>query len=160
MVKVPVHTRTIISTEPGALEGSSPVGRRDSFAIGSNKLVREFVETVVAPRAAASSGGGLALADVIDWAVVEATVADSGSFEEAIGRAIVIADQMGRGVFKYGSRNLPYSLPDEVEPFFAFTVGDAVPDFGDESRYRSRVARKMGGMLKRKRSLAVSGVDR
>ena len=33
-------------------------------------------------------------------------------------------------------------VPTE-DPFVAFSVAEAVPDFGDQSRYRSRVTRKV-----------------
>lgn len=160
-MKTALHTRTIFSTDEGppqnfpttvtpefsfsseeAFPGRS-VPAIESFDIGSFDLVRKFVEHVVAQNTSKVLGNGRAFRPVIDWEAVEACVADSRSFEQAIGRAVVIADQMCRGEF--GDNHLgdaPMSLKPE-EPFFAFSLADVVPDFGDESRYRSRVARRV-----------------
>jgi hypothetical protein len=156
MATAPVDTPTITSTNLSASGSNSSVEPPGSFDIGSFELVREFVERVVAPGAAASLEGSHVRPNVIDWDVVKASVAHSCSFEQAIGRAVVIADQMSRGVFDNDPLGLFYSLPDDGEPFFAFSVGNAIPDFGDESRYRSRVARRMGGILKRTRGVAIT----
>jgi hypothetical protein len=54
---------------------------------------------------------------------------------------------MSRGAFDYTQpRDSPASLKTE-DPFFAFSMADVIPDFGDESRYRTRVARKMTRMF-------------
>jgi hypothetical protein len=156
MATAPVHTPTISSTNLRASVSNSLAEPPGSFDISSFELVHEFVEQVVAPDAAASLEGSHARTNVIDWDVVKASVAHSGSFEQAIGRAVVIADQMSRGVFEHDPLVLLNSLPDDGDPFFAFSVDDAIPDFGDESRYRSRMARRMGGVLKRTRGLAVT----
>ena len=175
MVKVPVHTRMIPSADPSASEsnpstepGSSQyettgaghaVPAPDPFDFDAFGLVREFVEKVVVPGAAASLGEEHAHAHVIDWDVVRASVANSSSFEQAIGRAVVVADQMSRGIFAYDPEGVPFASPDDAEPFFAFSVGNAIPDFGDESRYRTKVARRMGGILKRRKSVAVMALS-
>lgn len=175
MVKVPVHTRMIPSADPSASEsnpsaepGSSQyettgaghaVPAPDPFDFDAFGLVREFVEKVVVPGAAASLGEEHAHAHVIDWDVVRASVANSSSFEQAIGRAVVVADQMSRGIFAHDSEGVPFASPDDAEPFFAFSVGNAIPDFGDESRYRTKVARRMGGILKRRKSVAVMALS-
>ena len=54
----------------------------------------------MAKNASGLLGNGRLLRSAIDWEAVEAYVADSRSFEQAIGRAVVIADQMCRGVFE------------------------------------------------------------
>ncbi len=161
MVKSALHTRTIFSTDARAPEncpstitpdssfqseealpgGSAPA--IDSFDIGSFDLVRKFVEHVVAKNASTVLGNGRSSRNAVDWDAVQASVADSRSFEQAIGRAVVIADQMCRGVFDVTQAgDAPSSLEDE-DPFFAFSMADVVPDFGDECRYRTRVARKV-----------------
>ena len=71
----------------------------DSFDIGSFDLVRKFVEHVVAENASGVFGNSRSSRNAIDWEAVEASVADSRSLEQAIGRAVVIADQMRRGTF-------------------------------------------------------------
>src|SRR5271169_12634 len=116
MVKSALRTRTISSTDAGApqnwpsattpdssfqSEEALPGGSAsaiDPFNIGSFDLVRKFVEHVVA-KSASAVGSGRSCRNAIDWGAVEASVADSSSFEQAIGRAVVIADQMCRGVF-------------------------------------------------------------
>jgi len=113
------------------------------FDIGSLGLVREFVEHLVAKNASAALGNGGSSRQVLDWGGVEASVADSRTLEQAIGRAVVIADQMSRGLFAgIAQCDSPPSLKAE-DPFFEFSMADVVPDFGDESRYRTRVVRKV-----------------
>ena len=83
---------------------------------------------------------------VVDWNAVEASVADSRTLEQAVGRAVVIADQMSRGAFHgYQPGDSPLSRVDD--PFFAFSMADVVPDFGDERRYRTKMARKITNIL-------------
>jgi hypothetical protein len=156
MVTALVHTPTIASTNLIASRSNASIEPPGSFDISSFELVREFVEQVGVPGATVSLEGSPARTNVIVWDVVKASVANSRSFEQAIGRAVVIADQMSRGVFERNPLGLLYSLPDDGEPFFAFSVGNATPDFGDESRYRSRVARRMGGILKRTRGVGIT----
>ena len=119
----------------------------DSFDIGSFDLVRQFVEHVVAKNAAAELGNGHSSQNAIDWEAVEAAVAGSRSFEQAIGRAVVMADQMCRGVFDdthLGGQLSPSSRrPVPRSHFSPSAMADVVPDFGDESRYRTRMARKV-----------------
>ena len=169
MVKSALHTPTTLTTDArasqdcpstmtsgscsqpeGALLGG-PDSATDSFGIGSFDLVRQFVELVVAKNAAAGLGNGHFSKNPIDWEAVEAAVAGSRSFEQAIGRAVVVADQMCRGVFDDTHPGGPLSSPSaggpvsspSAEPFFAFSNADVIPDFGDESRYRTRMARKV-----------------
>jgi hypothetical protein len=129
------------SPEAGPLEG--PDSCADSFKIGSFDLVRQFVEQVVAKNVSAALGNGRSSRLNIDWAVVEAAVADSSSHERAIGRAVVIADQMCRGVVDDTHLGDLASSLNPEELFFAFSIADVVPDFGDESRYRTKMARRM-----------------
>ena len=112
--------------------------------------------------------------------VVEASVADSLSFEQAIGRAVVIADQMSRGVLDEAQLgNAPSSLGDAPlalgdaplalgdapsssdagDPFFAFSMADVVPDFGGEHRYWTRVRTKMARIIGTRRTVVASAVS-
>jgi hypothetical protein len=50
---------------------------------------------------------------------------------------------MSRGVFVGIPLGDPVSSTQAEDPFFAFSLADVVPDFGDESRYRTRMAKKM-----------------
>lgn len=122
------------STRSGTAKGS--------FDIGSFELVRRFVEHMVSENASARLGNAQTARLTIDWADMEASVADSSTLEEAIGRAVVIADKMSRGIRNCALlEDSPSSLKID-EPFFAFSMADVVPDFGDGSRYRTRVARR------------------
>jgi hypothetical protein len=123
----------------------------DSFDIGSFGLVRGFVEHLAAKNASESLESYRSSLRSIDWETVESSVAYSRSFEQAIGRAVVIADQMSRGVF--GDTPLAEAPPAAENPFFRFSVADVVPDFGDESRYRTRVARKLGRIFGARRAV-------
>lgn len=127
-----------------------------SIASGSFDLVQKFLEHLVVKNPAGALGrGGSALCE-IDWATVEASMADCQTLEQAIGRAIVVDDQMSRGVFagiQYADRLASY---DANDPFFAFSVADVDPDFGDESRYRKRVAKKVAGILGTRRKLVAT----
>ena len=69
------------------------------------------------------------------------SVADSRTLEQAIGRAVVIADEMSRGVFDGAGLVDSAFSPNAENPFFAFSMADVVPDFGGERRYRSRMSR-------------------
>ncbi len=164
MVKSALHTRMNFSTDAGVSQNCSSAITSDPFIrseealpggsasaivpfnVGSFDLVRKFVEHMVAENASAL-GDGRSSRNAIDWERVEASVADSTSFEQAIGRAVVIADEMCRGVFddpRLGDASSPLRTE---EPFFAFSLADVVPDFGDESRYRTRVARRVARIL-------------
>ena len=138
-----------------------------SFDIGSVGLMREFVEHFARTRSGWASGGRPAPAHAVDWTILQAAVAGSASLEQAVGRALVIAEQMCRGVFEGSvvevsplpevvpaartredtlsvpNHEHPFPTLSEDDPFFAFNMADAIPDFGDESRYRTKVAKKV-----------------
>jgi hypothetical protein len=146
------------STQDSTTEDASAT-RTAYFDISAFSLVRTFVEQVIATGGSASSADANSRTAIIDWDVVGNSVACSASFEQAIGRAVLIADQMSRGVFQDESPEVSPSSRQDAEPFFSFSVGNAIPDFGDESRYRTRVARKMGGVLKRKKNMNMTGIS-
>jgi hypothetical protein len=132
---------------------ASPTGH---FDIGSFDLVREFVEHVVAKNTSLGTGNDHSARHALDWAALEASVADSPTLEQAIGRAIVIADQMGRGVFEDAPpTEMAISLAKD-DPFFSFSMADVVPDFGDASRYRSRMVRKVARVFGSRRTMAAT----
>ncbi len=176
MVKSVLRTRTIFTTDEDAPQTSPlaitrddlpsdealPAGSPspiDPFNIGSFDLVRKFVAHVAAKNASASPGDGRSSRNAIDWKTVEASVVDSNSFEQAIGRAVVIADQMCRGVFdRTHPRDASSSLKTE-EPFFTFSMVDVVPDFGDESRYRTKVARRVARIFRIRRTAVTLAVS-
>jgi len=120
--------------------------------------VRKFVEHMVAKNALAVLGNGRSARHAIDWDAVEASVADSRTLEQAIGRAVVIADQMCRGVFDITQLGDASPLNVEV-PFLTFSMADVVPDFGDESRYRTRMARKAGRIFGTRRTVVATAVS-
>ncbi len=106
--------------------------------------------------AAGAVGRGGSVQYEIDWATVEASTSDCQTLEEAIGRAVVVAHQMSRGVFDDIQGAGSWPSYDANDPFFAFSVADVAPDFGDESRYRKRVARKVAGILGTRRRLVTT----
>jgi hypothetical protein len=127
-----------------------------SIATGSFDLVRKFLEHLVVENAAGPLGRGGSAQCEIDWAAVEASTTECQTLEQAIGRAIVVADQMSRGVFAGIQYADLWPSYDANDPFFAFSVADVAPDFGDESRYRKRVAKKVAGILGTRRKLVAT----
>jgi hypothetical protein len=116
--------------------------------VASFALMREFVEQQVLTSDGNSDTAFGAVSSRIDWQVIEGLVAHCASAEEAIGRAIVIADQMARGVFDHSAWLLHLQAGSPGAAFFSFSVTDAVPDFGDRS-YRNRVSKRMGRAFRR-----------
>jgi hypothetical protein len=127
-----------------------------SFDIGSFHLVRKFVEQVVARNAPGVLASSHSSQFAIDWVAVEASVGDARSIEQAIGRAVVVADQMSRGLFDNAQLGDTQSSSAGEVPFFAFSMADVVPDFGDESRYRTRMARKVARIFGNRRTVAAT----
>jgi hypothetical protein len=174
--KSAVQTQTIFWAEVGAPEPrcwaitlddtplradeTSPEGSPSANGfvdIGAFELVRRFVEHVAAKNVPGEAGDGRLGRVAVDWETVAASVADSRSLEHAIGRAVVVADQMARGVFDDSPVGDAPSLPDLDEPFFAFTMADVVPDFGDDS-YRTRVARMVARIIRIRRTVVTPTV--
>lgn len=144
-----------------ASDVKEPCSGIEFFDIDSFDLMREFVEHVAIENARDALGGGERPRGAIDWDEVKVAIAGAPTLENALGRAVVIADQMSRGLIggelvqdapvSASTTNAP-SLPEASvqsaeDPFFAFSMADVVPDFGDESRYRWRVARKMARLF-------------
>jgi hypothetical protein len=168
------HTRTTGSTEPRqpdkrpwTVESGDPPRVGESFPPGSASavgsfdiesfgLVRRFVEHVVAKNASAPFGNDGSAGHAVDWGAVEVSIAGSRTLEQAIGRAVVIADQMSRGLCDGSQPGDPSSSLKVEDPFFAFSMADVVPDFGDGSRYRTRVTRKVSRIFGARRAAATN----
>jgi hypothetical protein len=131
-----------------------------SFDIGSFEMLRGFVEQVVAQNQLARVGNGQGAPHLIDWSAVEGSVSEARSLELAIGRAVVLADQMSRDLPDVAQPAPPPPLGTE-EHFFAFSVAGVAPDFGDESRYRAMVEKMVAKVLPhRRRMTAVPAIAR
>ena len=85
--------------------------------------------------------------------VIRAAVADTDSIEQALGRAVVFADRINREDIVNVIDSPSEPVFKDNEAFFAFSVADALPDFGDQSRYRTRLTKKVTRMLKPRRVL-------
>lgn len=123
------------------------------YDIRSLELVRRFVERMETGRESAGAFPRSPTGSV-DWTVINASIAGSATLEEAIGRAVVMADRMCRGVVAAeGAPDGDRSQTDgrmalaSEDQFFSFSLTDAVPDFGDRSRYRTRMARRLTGVF-------------
>jgi len=80
--------------------------------------------------------------------VIRSAILGSNSLEQAIGRAVVLADQMCRGsIDEPNAGDVFLGAQPEDHPFLRVSVADAVPDFGDHSRYRTRAARRLIGVF-------------
>ena len=121
------------------------------FDLRSFDLVREYVEYLTlrgvskGPAAESSS-----LQRATDWDFIQRSVTGSESVEEAIGHAIVIADQVARGSIdiKRDETIVPRAeevsrQPDALRPFLSVNLFSAIPDFGDRTRIRAVVAEKV-----------------
>jgi hypothetical protein len=175
MVKSALHSRTRFSTTARRAEDSLPAIQpgpwvftqetqiptesataTTSAATRSFDLVRKFLEHLVVENAVGAAGPVGSAQYEIDWAAVQASMSDCQTLEQAIGRAVVVADQMSRGVFDGIQCTDLWPAYDVNDPFFAFSVADVAPDFGDESRYRKRVVRKVAGILATRRKLVAT----
>jgi len=147
-----VNGRPVPSEDRGCHD-SLPSG--PPFDVSSFELVRTFVETVLRK---SPSGDDVPSHHAIDWNAVEVAVSGSPTIEQAVGRAVVIADQMSRGLVEGASLEGTPAGPDGDDPFFAFSMADVDPDFGDESRYRSRVAKRVARIVRPRRTVAAVAV--
>jgi hypothetical protein len=133
---------------PGAVCTPSASPFEIDFTDQSWEMVRDFIEHLEDPHGKSRYRNDRSKAARVDWAVIQAAVAGSHSIEQAIGRALVIADRMCREI--PGETDLgetPVATELKANAFFGFSVADAVPDFGDESRYRTRMARRLTGVF-------------
>jgi hypothetical protein len=131
-----------------------PAPRADNFNPLRFEIFRDFVERVVVPNTPDGFGptyGGLQGAP---WEAIRSAVADSNSIEQALGRAIVFADRLQSEPIADVIDTTSETTEHSNEAFFAFSVADALPDFGDQSRYRSKVTRKVAGVFRPRRLVA------
>lgn len=129
------------------------------FDIAGFGLVREFVEHLAARSQLPWATSSTRSTARIDWEALEDAVAGASSLELAIGRAIALADRMCRDVSDDHELEVTTTRDEVDEPFFAFSVTDVVPDFGDQSRYRARVAKRVAKIFgNRRQPDAVCGV--
>jgi hypothetical protein len=175
MVKSALHSPTRFSTTARPAEDSLPAIQAGPWvltqesqipeesasaptatATGSFDLVRKFLEHLVIENAAGLDGRDGSAQYQIDWAAVEASTSDCQTLEQAIGRAVVVADQMSRGVFDGIQSADLWPSYDANDPFFAFSVADVSPDFGDDSRYRRRAVRKLARILRNRNLVSAS----
>jgi hypothetical protein len=148
------------SDEPpiaGPRAGIVSDGSPSPFNIVSFGLVRRFAESLTSKTSSEREASG-AGRTAIDWQKVEAAVADSTTLEQAVGRAVVIADQMSRGVFGGERVGAPTPALASDEAFFAYSQDDVDPDFGDESRYRRRISKRMGSILGQRQKVATLAI--
>lgn len=139
-------TRTASPRHAKAPERLAPEGGK--FDIGTFDLACKFVEHLFAEQSKGAVPDGSSVGAAVDWEILAASAADAPSHEVALGRAIVAADRLARGCSSHveviEAAPSPSSTTDE--PFFAFTLTDVEPDFGDD-RYRSRVGRRIASVI-------------
>jgi hypothetical protein len=116
---------------------------------GSFEILEEFVEHLAETGVSRAPVDDHGRTPTIEWDLAVEAIEDCASMEQAIGRALVVADQMNREVVT-GESVSPSPVQDE-DPFFSFSVADSLPDFGDHSRYRSKLAKKVGRMIRTRR---------
>jgi hypothetical protein len=92
--------------------------------------------------------GGPSAQPTIDWAAIRHGVAAAASLERAVGRAVVLAARSARGQDVGEPAGVMTLDPALVEPFFAFSVSEVVPDFGDH-RPRTWLSHKVTRILRR-----------
>lgn len=121
------------------------------FDIAGFGLVREFVEHLAARSRLTGATRSTRSTARIDWEALEDAVKGTSSLEQAIGRAIALADRMCRDVSEDCELEVTTTGDQVDQPFFAFSVTDVVPDFGDDSRYRTRVAKRVAKIFGNRR---------
>jgi hypothetical protein len=141
-------------TMPLATDGETPVGVR-AYTPASPQRLRESGAFELAHRfighLASEEGAPDRWSDCsIDWEAVESAMAGCTSIEHAIGRAVVTLNRMRSTVSVSVPRtsNDAHLPPPANDPFFSFTVSDAAPDFGDGSRFRAKIAKRMAAVLR------------
>jgi spore germination protein YaaH len=112
-----------------------------TFDIESMDMVREYIGYLANKNSATNAGLGSDEA-VIDWDVIQSAIEGSESIEEAVGRAVVVADLMSRGAYKgqFGEAGANTHLSSNR--FFAFDNSNATADFGERSRFRTWIAER------------------
>jgi hypothetical protein len=118
------------------------------------EFLETFIQNQAVTNAARQPEGDRDSPPAIEWELVTEAIGGAHSVEQAIGRVVVIVDQINRGarlnrdVLDDQGQCLASPPVRDDDPFFAFSVIDSLPDFGDQSRYRTRLAKKVGRMLR------------
>jgi spore germination protein YaaH len=118
------------------------ISRPPSFDVRSFEIVRRYLEQLESRDARKGVTWGAS-----DWERVLHSVEGADSLEQAIGRAVIVADQIVGSIPVKTKDTVP---PPEIEgSFFAFDSFSAIPEFGDGARIRTKVA----GRLSRRKAL-------
>ncbi len=123
-------TETPSITEPSA-----------TFDIQSMELVRQYIYHL-ASKATVGGIGDLPGGGAIDWDVIRDSIAGSQSVEEAIGRAIVVADLMSRGAYKGEFGEVGAGASQNSNRFFAFDNSNVNAQFGEKTRFKTWIAER------------------
>jgi hypothetical protein len=103
----------------GPLNGS--VDTSDGTFDGEQfELVKQFVEHLITEDRSGGAESDPAPPDgKVDWGVIQAATQGSDSLEQKIGRAVLVADQMSRGVFRYENQDVGPARPATPRRFFS-----------------------------------------
>lgn len=164
------HPSRVSTTQAAVKAASSTALLRllnGTSADGTFEILEKFVDhlnTTSPSRETVSDQNG---GPSIEWDLAEEAIVDCNSIEQAIGRTLVFADQLNKRVVVHDCRSVqsstignekPASVRDE-DPFFSFSVIDSAPDFGDQSRYRSKLAKRVGRMLRPRRDIEAAAAS-
>jgi hypothetical protein len=120
---------------------ASPQMLRES---GAFELAHKFIEHLASEEDSPARWSD----HFIDWEIVESAMAGCTSLEHAIGRAIVTMNRIRSSASVPRTSNDAHLPPPANDPFFSFTVSDTAPDFGDGSRFRAKIAKRMAAVLR------------
>jgi hypothetical protein len=122
----------------------TPAGGPALLESDAFELARRFVEHHLA----AENAGTRWSERPVDRETLQSAVAGCTSLEHAIGRAIVVLTRLRPLDSVAPSSNDAQLPPPANDPFFSFSVSDTAADFGDGTRFRARVARRMAAVLR------------
>ena len=106
-----------VPTDEGERSGGLPAAGSLTFAGESFGLVEQFVEYL------ADRGSP------VDWSAIRTAAQGSGSLEQEIGRAVLVADQMSRGVFAGAVADAAPTQPPNRRRLIAFRAVTRRPPF-------------------------------
>lgn len=140
----------LVSDPAMSVEHTSPAKSQRQLDVmdPSFELVRHFLNHLADGDQLNALHKRQASPPLVNWEVIQAAIAGCHSVEQAIGRAAVVAAHMSRGgSYDPNPGETLLSIQPETHPFFAASVADIVVDFGDRSRYRTQVARRLAGVF-------------
>jgi hypothetical protein len=126
---------------------------------GAFEVFREFVEHIVIRNDLERPEQVRNCLRTFEWRAIHCAVADTSSLEQALGRAVVFAGRMHQKPIADTSGDMSQRVFSDDEPFFAFSVANALPDFGDQSRYRTRVTKRVVGLFRPRLVLATMALS-